>query len=224
MKILFLLLFTLTTVSSVSAQSFYGAVFEEINHKLTLVSDKEKPANLVGSPYYHNDFIRGTLNLENKKPMEVYLRYNVAEEVMEIKTNMESSEIYQLPIDPKIYYVINSEKYLLDKIFNGGKEIHGYFIELFNGENLRLVKKPGARFTEGEKAKSSYEQDTPSKISIEEEYYIISEGDVINVRPKSKDVKKAFQSSEAQQFLKNNKIKTEADLIGFVSYLDKEKS
>ena len=205
-----------------SAQTV-GGLFEDINHKLTLVSDKEKSSDLEGSPYYHVEFVKGIVNFENQKPIEVYLRYNVAEERIEIKTQLESSETYQLPGDSKTNYIINSEKYVLESISNSGKEIYGYFIELFNGENLRLVKKPAARFIEGEKARTGYEQNTPSRITIEEEYFIISEGNVINVRPQSKDVKKAFNSPEAQQFLKKNKIKTEADLKGFVSYLDKEK-
>lgn len=215
----FLILFF---VSILTFGQVSGGINDGMNYGFTLIPTIEKDSEEVeGSPYYTQDFIRGTVKIQEKDPLEAYLKYNVAEERIEIKTHLESPRTYQLPAGSDAEFIIESEKFVLDKITAEKGSVFGYFVELQTGDKYRLLKKPIAHFREGEKAKTGYGNDKPATITIEDEYYIVPKsGMAINVRAKSKDLKKAFGSKEVEDYLDNNKMKSEDDLIRFVGFLN----
>ena len=199
-----------------------GGINDGSNYGFTLIPTIDNRSEEVeGSPYYTNDFIRGTVKMEEKESMEVYLKYNVAEERIEIKTNLESPRTYQLPAGSDAEFIIDSQKFVLDKISSDKGPVFGYFVELQAGDKYRLLKKPIAHLREGEKAKTGYGKDKPASITIEEEYYIVPKSGLAkNVRAKTKDLKRVFDSKEVEVYLDNNKMRSEEDLIQFVGFLN----
>ena len=195
------------------------------NHSLTLITTKESDRmnRIEGSPYLQEDFEYGTAMVEGKQPLKIFMRYNVHQEQIEIKTDVQDDKTYLLPKKESTVYEIGPKTFILDEIVFDGKRISGYFIEHYKGENYRLLKKPFTTVTEAIKAKTGYDQDKPARIKIEEEFYVVNKsGGVRNVRVKHRDIKKSFNSNSAKEYLSDHKIRSEEDLIDFVSFLDKQ--
>lgn len=92
---------------------------------------------------------------------------------------------------------------------------------MFDGEFYRLLKKPNAKVIEPVKAKTGYGKDKPGRIEIDEEYFLLKNGSVQEVNIKHRVIKDIFISEEAKQYLSDNKIRSEEDMVQFLSYLDK---
>lgn len=195
------------------------------NHGLMLITTKKNPRlnSVEGSQYLTEDFHYGVVAIEGKQPLKVFLRYNVHQDQMEIKTDLHSEDLYVLPKKKGTMYQMGKQNFVLDEVVHNGKRISGYFVQHYNGENFRLLEKHTATVTEPVKAKTGYDQDQPARIKIEEEFYIINDkGEVRNVQVKHRDIKKTFNSSEAKKYLSENKIRSTKDLVDFIAYLDQE--
>lgn len=194
------------------------------NHGLmTVTLKKNENMNAVqGSPYLNEEFQRGTAVVDEKEPLNVFLRYDVSREIFEIKTEISSNEILMLPPNLKTEYHVAGDKFIYDNIRFEGKNINGYFKEHYSGKQFRLLEKPTVTITEPVEAKTGYEKDRPARIVIGEEFFVISnDGQVKNVSLKQRDVKKMFPSNIAKKYLKENKVRSIEDLAAFVAYLDK---
>lgn len=220
MKKVFILFFGMViSLSSVNAQVINDGGLEGLQ-LMTAISDKL--GKVHGSPYLEDEFQYGSVIIPGKRSINVFLRYNVQDENIEIKTQKNSQEIYFLPGNREVVYNIQNETFLVDEIRYDGKRIAGYFIEHYDGENYRLLEKPESRISDAVQAKSSYEKDKPAEIKINREFYIVdAQGNVENVRVKHRDVRKVFKSKAAKDFLSSNKIKSKEDLASFVAFLDK---
>lgn len=196
-----------------------------INQNLMLITVKESDRlkTLEGSPYLQEEFTYGTATVEGKQPLKVFMRYNVHQDQIEIKTDLQSEKVYLLPKKGSTIYQIGNDTFVLDQIHYNGNSLAGFFIKKYDGENISLLKKPIAKVTEAVKARTGYDKDRPARIEIDEEYYIVNRnGEVQHVRLKHRDIKKAFHSDPAKRYLSENKIRSEQDLISFVSFLDKQ--
>lgn len=194
------------------------------NHGLmTVTLKKNENMNAVqGSPYLNEEFQRGTAVVDEKEPLNVFLRYDVSREIFEIKTEISSNEIFMLPPNQETEYRIAGDKFIYDNIRSEDKNINGYFKEHYSGEQFRLLEKPTVTINEPVEAKTGYEKDRPAKIVIGEEFFVISnDGEVKNVGLKQRDLKKLFPSNSAKKYLKENKVRSSEDLAAFVAYLDK---
>lgn len=188
-----------------------------------LVETRTSPVleKIEGSPYFKNDFQRGEMQIEGKQALQVYLRYDVSNETMEIKTDLNEKQIYKLSPALKARYQIGDDIFVYDQMKYGGENYNGFFKRIYQGKVFTLLEKPVIKIKEAQKAKSGYEEDKPAQISVESEYFIVGEkGKVYNVRIKHRDIKKIFQSNEAKKYLSNNKIRTLEDLKKFIKYLE----
>lgn len=195
------------------------------NHGLMRISVKESDRmnDVKGSPYLNESFQAGTAKVKDKEPLNVFLRFNVAQDQIEIKLDSRSEEVYLLPRNGNSIYEIGDQTIVFDEFVSEGNRISGYFIEHFDGDQFRLLEKPVATLTEAVKAKTGYDKDRPAEINIEEEFFILTEdGKAQNVRIKQKDLKKAFDSEGARKYLGDNKIRSVQDLKAFVAFLDKQ--
>lgn len=177
-----------------------------------------------GSPYLSDDFQYGILEIENKEPIKAFLRYDIHQDIVEIKMDPESEEIYSLANQKGVSYLLDNNKIIADQIFSDDGKILGLFIEHFNGENYRLLEKYKVSVSKPVQAKSSYESDKPAQMKKSSELYLLSKGSVNaeNIRVKHRDVKKAFTSPVAKEYLSDNKIKELEDLVAFLKFLDVE--
>lgn len=195
------------------------------NHGLMTITTKknESMKEIQGSPYLVRDFQYGTATVEGKQPLKVFMRYNVLQEKIEIKIELNAEETYLLPKHQKTVYEIVSDTFVYDQVDFNGKKITGYFLEHYVGQNFRLLEKPTTSVTEAVKAKTGYDRDRPAEIVIKKEYYVVKENNQVeNVRLKHRDIKKIFDSDRAKTYLSKNKIRTEQDFVYFISYLDKQ--
>ncbi|WP_189606330.1 hypothetical protein [Salinimicrobium marinum] len=194
------------------------------NHGLMTVTLKknENMNSVEGSPYLNDEFQPGTALVNEKEPLSVFLRYDVSREIIEIKTEIGSNEIFMLPSNQETEYRIAGDTFIYDNFRFEDKQIKGYFKEHFSGERYRLLEKPTLTITEPVAAKTGYEKDRPAEIVLDEEFFVISnDGEVKNVKLKQRDVKKVFTSNAAKKYLKGNKIRSIEDLAAFVAYLDR---
>lgn len=153
----FLLLVAFTLLNAeVRAQ-----INDSANHGLMLLTTKknENMNSVQGSPYLDGDFQRGTVMIDGKEPLVVFLRYNVLQEKIEIKTDFSSEDIYILPLSRQTIYYMGKYKIKYEELSHDGKKVNGYFIELFNGDNMRLLEKATVKLSEPVKARTGYEKD-----------------------------------------------------------------
>lgn len=183
--------------------------------------DSDILKSVEGSPYWHEDFKYGSVNMDEKQPLRAFMRYNAEKEMVEIKTEQESGKTYVLPPNKKIRYVIGSEVFLYDEINFNNKKISGYFIEHYNGDTYRFLEKPTISRSSAIKAKSSYESDKPARINVGSVLYIVTERKLAQeIRIKNRDVKKAFSSKRAKEFLSEHKIRKKEDLVELLIFLE----
>lgn len=174
-----------------------------------------------GSPYLYDQFLYGSLQMKNQKPIKVFLRYNVAYEEFEIKLEQQTEKIFVIPIENNVKYMIGAETLILDKLIVNGEEVYGYFIELFNGNRYRLLKKPVVQVRDAVEAQNGFQENEPAKLKVLSDYYVLdNEGATRKFRIKKRELKKAFPSSRAKKYLSKNKLKTYEDLVSFISHLD----
>lgn len=182
---------------------------------------KAKDLKVEGTPYLHEEFNRGKIYLQDKEPLEAYLRYNVLDEEMEVKIDQKSPEIYTFSSNRDVEYEIDYNKFSEKAITVDGERISGFFQELFAGNNVKLLSKAVAQVSEPVVAKSSYEKDRPGRISINERYFIVpQDGRTQEVEMKRRSLRKTFDSREVKEYLKDNKINSVEDLVEFARFYD----
>lgn len=195
-------------------------------HSMQLLQPKknENMNSVQGSPYLYDDFRFGTVTIEGKDPLKVFLRYDVMNENMEIKTDTNDKKVYVLPLAQKAEYIIGSDAFEFRSIKNEGSKISGYFRKHHQGENVSLFEKLSASLTEPVKAKTGYDKDKPAQIVIKEEFYILfDDGLAKNVRLKEKDFKKALPSSKAvNAYVSDNRIKSVEDFAEMLRWYNNQ--
>lgn len=177
--------------------------------------------SIEGSPYLNEEFTEGTIKLKGKSILSVFLRYNVVKETMEIKTDKNSKDTYTLPLYKTTVYSLGAQKYFPDEINFKGKNITGFFIEHYNGENVRFLEKPTVTITDPVKANTGYDKDKPAQINIDQQYYLVfSEGRVENIKLRQRDLEDVFDEEVAKKYLSKNKVKSVEDMVAFLSGVD----
>lgn len=191
-------------------------------HSMQLLQTKknENMNSIQGSPYLHDDFRFGTVTLDGKETLEVFLRYDVLNENMEIKTDKSDDKIFVLPLAKKAGYQIGADAFEFRSIIHEGKKIKGYFRQHHQGGNVSLLEKLSASLTEPVKAKTGYDKDKPAQIVIKEEYYLLfNDGSAKNVRLKEKDFKKALPASKAvNAYVSDHKVRSVDDFAKMLQW------
>lgn len=190
------------------------------NYSVTLIPEKEASLEVDGDPFFESsDFQKGVVKV-GENELNVFLRYDVGAERMEIKTDLEDPSTYQLPYERDIEYHFGGNTFSIDKLTVGGQTVFGYFIKYFQGSSVSLYGKPIASYIEGQKAKTGYQSDEPPSIKITQKFYVLFEDEVKEVRPRKSDLRKIFQSGIVRDYLKENSMKNLDDLLGFIRYYE----
>lgn len=186
----------------------------------------DNPNDYTGSPYYKEDFLRGSISVDGKViAFNQDLRYNVSKEEFEIKdpTNKNSkivstvlrSEDFSIKIGNDSFEYISSEK----------NALRGYFIVLFKGKKNALYKKVTKKYYPAQKAPNSMSNDIDAMYRDKETLYLVNEAGIFTELSSSKNSKiKAFGSlkKKVKTYVKENDLNPndEADLIQVVSHFD----
>ena len=201
-----------------------GNVSNGATSGLNLVLIQEKVFDKVqGSPYLTEDYVWGEVFIKDKKPIEALLRYNVAAEHFEIKTRANTPKVFRLPYNSHASYYVEPETFIWEQFDYDGRNITGYFVEKYKGENYRLLQKYYSKFTKARSATTSYERNRPATMEIDSEFFIVSkEGLVMEAKISRRKLKKLFPSEGARNYLEQHKIREEQDLTKFVKFLDQQ--
>jgi len=188
------------------------------------IGDKSRiPDGAEGSPYTKEEFSSAIINDSEV----VYLvRYNAHRDLMEFKDKTSETFLLDIKADNIIKFNDNSGK-VYHTVKYDNKRGYAIFLWTNSSNDLSLYTKENVVFTDGRKAKSSYEKDTPPKFTkLKNSYFIKTKGESMD---KLATKKKSFfaifkgKEKEIQQFVKKEKLKInkQKDLIEIVTYYDK---
>ncbi|HSP12501.1 MAG TPA: hypothetical protein VLO29_08235 [Salegentibacter sp.] len=214
----FLAFFTLNINSQVNSQDI-------MNNRMVIPVYKKTPEGYTGSPFVNEEFQSGTIHAEQGKSQPAFLRYNAVEGIMEIKLNQQQQNIHVLPRIKKITYTLDGYTYYIDsKRTEEGELLEGYFVNYFEGENVKLLGWPRPDLSEPQEAKSGYEKDKSAHLNVDMEYYLeIGDNRLQEVRIRPRDFRKTFDKDAAmKKFLSDNKVKDLDDAIDALKFYDKQ--
>lgn len=187
---------------------------------------KKDLSRVIGSPFLNENFQAGVIKMKGKEPLDAKMRYNVLEERIEIRLDQTGSdEIFMLPKRETTVYQFGGDQFHIEEIKTEGGPVFGYFSPLFSGAKVELLKKYTLTVSEAQAAKTGYDEDKPAKMSIEEKYYVrLPNKEFQEVEISNRKLRKDFGDVLESKYFKNNKIKTEEDLVALVKELDRLKS
>ncbi len=175
------------------------------------------PPNIEGSPYLTDDFVKGTVFIENEKPYTAMMRYNAYQDEIQVQGSDGISSLFKRDY---VWAVIGGQTFKIEDYKSRSGTTKGYFIEMNQGK-VRLLKRIVHIFREGQEASSTYSQDIPPRFDQEVTYYLAREGSPAEeVRLRKKDILNYLGSKEAESFVKENKIrlKTEGEVISLLNH------
>lgn len=234
MKFSFILLsiFLYFTSGMISAQNndYYDPLIYNIDtrieHNESGINSNIDLSTVKGSPYENKNFQLGkAVNREVGEPTNYYLRYNVYNDVIELKKNNSDTDIGGLIKSENIYAIINNREYHYKKYIDNKSNIkEGYFILLKKGNHSSLYLKKLKDFKDKVLPKDNFEKEKPATFTDDQTYYI-QKGDVlVHVASRKKKFLEQFPeiSKELGKYIKSEKInlKQERDVIKVFSYLD----
>jgi len=211
--------------------TYLGFSQNEINNYVTL-RDQLKVYNengqkingkLDGSPYLTEDFSKGKILQKGKEDVDVFFRYNVLQDIVEIKQKPSQNEIFILPRTENFEFKLPGYSFFFKKIItNEGEVISGYHIKYYQSEDILFIGEPKSKITAAQSATTSYEKDKPSKIVINMDYYVSLNGNPLTeIRLKERDFKNILPSSkEMKQYFSDHKIKDIEDVKRMFNYYE----
>jgi len=166
------------------------------------------PPNVVGSPYFPEEFIKGTVFIENEKPYAAMMRYNAYQDEVQVQGSNGISSLFKREY---VWAEIEGQSFRIETYKTRSGTSKGYFVELNRGK-VRLLKRIVREFKEGQPAVSTYSEDTPPRFDEEVTYYLVREGSPAQqVRLRKKDVLEFLSSKEVESYVKENKLKLKSE-------------
>lgn len=184
--------------------------------------DPATPENYDGTPYYVNDFLLGDVYLENEIIISNgALRYNAVADEIEYKESLNDDDesAKALVKSKEIYAKIMNDTFVFIPS-------QGYYLVMFDGNNLSLLKKITKKYFPPKKAQNNYERSTLARFEDRFKYTIYSKNGKTLELPKSKNKKlKAFGDDQkiVESYTKEQKLdlNNEKDIKKLIQYLDK---
>lgn len=188
----------------------------------TLTSFDFRSNELVGSIYVNEEFLLAKLS---NREDQYLMRYNAYQDEMEFK---KGDKIFNL--SKNLNYLINfqgiNKTYQVYNYIENKESVPGFFVVLYNGDNISLLTKEKIKFYEEVKAKTGYDKYKPPTMRrLDDKFYIGYKKSVAKELPrKEKDILDLFGSKYAkiESYAKTNKLgfKKEEDLIQLFMYYD----
>ncbi len=212
--------------------NYSGATIQKLsdaanNNKSSIVKEESNDlSNIKGSPYENDDFVFGkAVDRLTDKSMGYYLRYNVYNDVIEMKVNLYDTEIIGLIKSLNYSAIINNKEYSYEIYSDDNKKTsEGYFILLSKGEKSSLYLKKTKEFKKGKKAQDSFHKDVSAKFTGAEIFYY-KKGRILkplSTKKKELLLQLSDKKDELNKFIKSKKVnlKNDKDLIKLMKYYD----
>lgn len=185
-----------------------------------------KDETLVGSPYYNENFVLGTIfDLKTKADEPYYLKYNIAEDYIEVKKTVDSKELLELQKDKDSYCVIDGLKIRYFEVSDQkGNDMSGFFVVLSEGKKSTFLKKLKKNYTEARPAENSYQPAKPARYSDASDYYFLNKNTITKTKLKKKKILEIVNGNkDALSKVKTEKLNLskEKDVITLIDYYNK---
>lgn len=226
------LVIALFVIASASAQ-FGGlqpiAAFEDtpgnpLQEYVKVYRHTTVPREFTGHYYLNKEFQPGTLVVnEGEKTLNILMRYNAFKDQVEIRLGEEKDSIYVLPSLENIIYKKPEYSFKFHNLkTTEEKEVNGYFIHYYDGENVKFLSKPMAHLQDEVKPRSGYDKYKPAHFSIKEFYYLLDDsGQLKEVDLKEKDFRKELNNNKAmKKYFSDHKIKSVEDVVEMLEYYE----
>ncbi|MDY8134850.1 hypothetical protein [Aquimarina sp. 2201CG5-10] len=191
----------LLTIINVCAQIPYKKSNDEINLK-----------DFNGSLYLEDIFIGGTVyDGLTKKEKQVFLRYDVYNDVFEMKDTQADKKYNFLKRSVEVKVLLNGKNfYFLNYTNNEGKLVSGYLDELAQISDIKLYVKYDKTLILPKKAQTSLETDRPGKIK-DKMYYVVGKSENLKATTITKKSILTYipeaQKKEVKEYIKKSRIK-----------------
>lgn len=188
---------------------------------------KESPHsinNIQGSPYVNENFVEGKVFINGKlNKKNVYLRYNVLAEEIEIKPIKNINTYEAVYKDQEIYVSIGGTIYIFapyQESINKG----GYFALIQPGENYILYEKHTVTFKEY-KPSNAYRQSQPAEFIKGRDFYLVTkDGKFFKIPKRNSKLVKVMdeKKKEIKEYLDKNDVdlNNKYDVIRLFKYYD----
>lgn len=202
-----LLAVTLAATTLVRGQTSLELPSSYINNN-TYGGINNLPPDIEGSPYLTDEFVKGTVFVENEKPYAAMMRYNAYQDEIQVQGSDGISSLFKRDY---IWAEIGGETFRIQTYGDRTGTSKGYFVELNRG-NIRLLKRIVREFKEGQPAVSSYSQNTPPRFDEKVTYYLVREkSPAREVRLRKKDILGFLSSKEVETYVKENKLRLNSE-------------
>jgi hypothetical protein len=180
---------------------------------------------IKGSQYFNENFLLGTVFINNKPVKEKYaVRYNAFKDEIEVQ---KENEVESLLKAVNISCSIMGQLYIYQKYLprkSSTKKL-GYLKVLLEGKTVSLLKQEYIRYKEAKPARTSLTIPIPAKFVQFENYYFLNNGEDTAIQLTKKTVLNAFNDSlksKMKSFIKKEKIdlKKESDVRKLFTYYD----
>ncbi len=181
-------------------------------------------SGIKNQAYLNTHFLVGNIYQDDKLlKVGIPMRYNAYADEIEIKNHVSEEKYGALIKDPSIYVKLENDIYVFIP-YEDSNEKGGYFNILTDGKTYDLYKKTTAAFIEPQKAKTSYQRDTPPSFDKATKYYLVKDGKFYELPANKAKLLKVMDSkkSEVKDFINENNlnIEKETDLKKVVTYFD----
>ncbi|MBC8755477.1 hypothetical protein H2O64_12440 [Kordia sp. YSTF-M3] len=230
LPIAFLFLFSASLFAQMSGAPREFETTSQIYDQLRkIINTKEKEPykidweNVKGSPYLNESYKLAQFYIADKSYGNIMMRFNTY-----------SNEIELLPEDGQEMEAlmrVDGSKIMFEgktlKLFTfkdeEGYEKKAYFLVLNTEENVQLLLRKKCRFSPNEKALTMNQADRAAKFTQYDYYYIVKDGELVQVDAKKKDVLKLFPEKEndIKKYIKSEKLKLkkEKDFAKLIDYI-----
>jgi hypothetical protein len=189
--------------------------------------DFKETNSYTGTPYNDPNYLLGNVYKNDELwANDVALRYNAMADEIEIKESLNSddNEAKVLTKSPDVFVKIVNDIYIFAP-YKGGIEGGGYFMVLFEGDKIGLLKKPKKKFTPEKKATTSITRDLPASFKDKPVYYIVDKSGKYYELPSSRNKKlKVFGTNKdaIKRYVseKGLDLNKEEDLLRVIKHYD----
>lgn len=165
--------------------------------------NKKDLSNVIGSPYYNDSFLQGTVFLNKDDYSNAMLRYNIFQDCFEMEA---SGKVNILSKDPSVSYQIGSEEF---KRF-GFDDREKYMVIIYDSKKVSLLHNFYKTYQAPKEATNSYDSDRPAKYSDKDMYCISFDGKkAVELEKSNKKVIAQFpkHNKELKAYTSENKLK-----------------
>ena len=184
------------------------------------------PREYTGHYYMEKEFQPGTILVNNDdKQLSVLMRYNALKDQVEIKLGKEKDSIYVLPSLDNITYKKPGYTFRFHNHKTiEGRNVDGYFIHYYDGENIKFVSKPMAHLQDEKKPRSGYDRYKPAHFSVKEIYFLLDEsGRLKEVDLKEKDFRKELSTNKKmKKYFSSHRVKTVEDVVEMLKFYEQQ--